>query len=280
MSPSAQSHAAKRCPADAQGLLELGPRPADLAREKVGRGPDTLTFRTRSGLRIDCPNQPGSRVPIYEIFAEDSYHFDWFLGSLTERPIQAMDIGGQIGTFSCRLAQVHPRATIATYEPSTTSAAFLRRNIEQNGFARRITVIEKALAATVGFAEFEDNDGGSGLNHLVFNGGGTETETETRSTTRVETTTFDAAVASAGAAIDLVKMDCEGGEYDLVYASSPANWASVQRLVIEYHPVPGQSWAELRTWLEGVGLSVQHEESMGAIGVAWMSRDALPPLSL
>ena len=275
MSPSAQSHAAKRILQTPKAFSNWVPVLVDLAREKVGRGPDTLTFHTRAGLRIDCPNQPGSRVPIYEIFAEDSYHFDWFLGSLAERPIQAMDIGGQIGTFSCRLAQVHPFATIATYEPSATSATFLRRNIEQNHFADRITVVEKALAANVGFAEFEDNDGGSGLNHLVYNGG----STETRSTTRVETTTFDEAVAAGGAALDLVKMDCEGGEYDLVYASSPANWASVQRLVIEYHPVPGQSWAELRTWLEGVGLSVQHEESVGPIGVAWMSRDPLPPLT-
>jgi len=62
-------------------------------------------------------------VPIYEIFAEDSDHFDWFLGSLTERPIQAIDIGGRIGMLSCRLAQVHPRVTIATYEPSSTSAS-------------------------------------------------------------------------------------------------------------------------------------------------------------
>ena len=135
MSPSAQSHAAKRILQTPKAFSNWVPVLADLAREKVGRGPDTLTFHTRAGLRIDCPNQPGSRVPIYEIFAEDSYHFDWFLGSLAERPIQAMDIGGQIGTFSCRLAQVHPFATIATYEPSATSATFLRRNIEQNGFA-------------------------------------------------------------------------------------------------------------------------------------------------
>ena len=45
-----------------------------------------------------------------------------------------------------------------------------------------------------------------------------------------------------------MKMDCEGGEYALVYASSPANWAAVQRVVMEYHPVPGESWDELRGW--------------------------------
>jgi FkbM family methyltransferase len=279
VSSNAQLHAARRVLQTPKAFSNWFPVLMDMAREKVGQGPDTLTFRTRNGLQIECPNQPGARVPIYEIFAEDCYHFDWFLGSLAQRPIQVIDIGGQLGTFSCRLAQVHPQATIVTFEPSSTSAAFLRRNVEQNHFADRITVVEKALAATVGFAEFEDNEGGSGLNHLVMNGGGTDTQ----STTRVETTTFDAAVASAAGTVELVKMDCEGGEYDLVYASSPANWAPVQRLVIEYHPVPGQSWTELRTWFEGVGLTVQHETdetSEGGVGVAWMSREPLPPLAV
>jgi FkbM family methyltransferase len=247
----------------------------DMASEKVGRGPDTLTFRTRTGLRIDAPNQPGSRVPIYEIFAEDCYHFDWFLGALAQRPIQVIDIGGQMGTFACRLAQINPGASIVSYEPSSTSASFLRRNLDQNHFADRVSVVQKALAGTIGFAEFEDNGGGSGQNHLVMNGGGPETQ----STTRVETTTFDAAIAALPASVDLVKMDCEGGEYDLVYASSPASWESVQRLVIENHRVPGQSWTELRAWLEGVGLSVQHEIVGTEVGVAWMSRDPLPPLT-
>jgi FkbM family methyltransferase len=244
-----------------------------MAMEKVGRGPDTLTFVARSGLSIACPNVPGARVPIYEIFAEDCYHFDWFLGPLAGRPLQVLDVGGQVGTFSCRLAQLQPAATISTYEPSPTTAGFLRQNIERNHFGDRITVVQAALAASVGTAEFDDNGAGSGENSLVTGARGTT------ATVTVETTTFDAAVAAAAAPLDLVKIDCEGGEYDLVAASSPESWASVQRLVIEYHPVPGHSWDELRTWFEGVGLSVQHEESGGGVGVVWLSRDPLPALT-
>jgi FkbM family methyltransferase len=207
----------------------------DMAREKVGQGPETLSFAARSGLRIDCPNQPGARVPIYEIFAEDCYHFDWFLGALDQQPMQVIDIGGQVGTFACRLAQVQPKATIASFEPSPTTADFLRRNVAQNHFGDRITVHEQALAATVGFAEFDDNEGGSGTNSLVATGGNTASgAATTRNIMRVETTTFDNAVVAIGAPLDLVKMDCEGGEYDMVYASAPENWASVQRLVLEY----------------------------------------------
>src|SRR4051794_32617803 len=66
----------------------------DMALGRAGRGPDSLTFRTRTGARIDTPNRPGARVPVYEIFADDSYRFEWFLGPLLHRPIRVFDIGG------------------------------------------------------------------------------------------------------------------------------------------------------------------------------------------
>jgi hypothetical protein len=54
----------------------------------------------------------------------------------------------------------------------------------------------------------------------------------------------------------------------------------VERLVIEYHKVPGHSWDELRTWFGSVGLSVQHTEPLGeGLGVVWLSREALTPFA-
>jgi FkbM family methyltransferase len=242
----------------------------DLALGRAHRGPDTLTFHTRSGVRIDCPNRPGARVPIYEIFAEDCYRFEWFLGPLAQRPIQVIDIGGHVGTFSCRLTQLNPQASVLAFEPSATTAAFLRRNVEQNGVADRVTVFEQALAATTGTATFDDNGAGSGLNGLVSAGHGTGTAT------KVATIAFDQAVAEAPAPVDVVKIDCEGGEFDLVLGSDPSSWASVQRVVIEHHPVPGHAWPELRDWFAGVGLIVQDEDAFGQHGCVWLSRDPLP----
>jgi hypothetical protein len=83
-------------------------------------------------------------------------------------------------------------------------------------------------------------------------------------------------VAALAAPPNVVKIDCEGAEYDLVSASTPENWEAVERLVIEYHPVAGHSWDELRGWFDAAGLSVQHEEELGEeLGVAWLSREPL-----
>lgn len=247
---------------------------ADMARGRLGGGPASLHFVTRAGPAIDCPNQPGARVPVYEIFAEDCYRLDWFLGALRDRPLQVVDIGGQVGTFACRLAAWHPKATVTSYEPSPATAAYLRANVAQNGLGDRVTVVQRAVSARTGTAAFEDNGGGSGTNGLVSAGHGTG-----GTVIEVETVPFHQVVASLATAPDVVKMDCEGGEYELVGGSSADDWASVQRLVLEHHQVPGRSWEELRRWFAAVGLHVQHHEQGPGVGTAWLSRDSLGPWS-
>jgi FkbM family methyltransferase len=242
---------------------------AGIARRPFGGGPADLTFRTRSGVTITCPNRPGARVPVYEIFAEDCYQLRPFLGSLLARPIQVIDIGGHVGTFSCRITHLHPQASVMAFEPSPTTAAYLRRNVAQNRVADRVDVHERALAAVSGSAVFSDNGAGSGLNGLR------SADHDTGVDTAVETISFDDVVAAAPAPVDVVKIDCEGGEYDLVLGSSPASWSSVQRVVIEYHPVAGHSWDELARFFAAVGLVVQQIGTLGGYGAVWLSREPL-----
>jgi len=240
---------------------------SEMVLERFGRGPQTLSFHTRSGLRIDCPNRPGARVPVYEIFAEDCYRLDWFLGALAGAPMHVLDIGGHVGTFACQLAQRQPQATIQCFEPSATTADYLRRNIAQNGFDSRISVAETAVAASTGFAMFDDNGAGSGLNGLVQDG------SAPAAATRVPTVAFDEVVAGAPSPVKLVKIDCEGGEYGLVFGSSPQSWSTVDRVVLEYHPHPDHAWVELRDWFAERDLRVVSDEPVSAQqGTAWLSR--------
>ncbi|HXX90689.1 MAG TPA: FkbM family methyltransferase [Acidimicrobiales bacterium] len=252
---------------------------AAMAGQRLGRGRDVLRFETRSGLVIDCPNRPGARVPVYEMFGEDCYRLRDFLGSLLYRPINVLDIGGHIGTFACRLAELHPWATIRSFEPSVTTAFFYQRNVAQNGFEGRASVDNRALAAhTGGYLVMEDNEAGSGENRVQVEGqrpGGT-----TGTFTKVECVSLDDAARSLPGPVDVVKIDCEGSEYELVYASSPVTWASVQRVVVEYHPVHGQSWAELHRFLVDLGFQVAREEPRSdTLGSVWLSREPLPALA-
>jgi FkbM family methyltransferase len=239
-----------------------------MVRERVGQGSDTLTFRTRSGLELTTPNAAGARLPAYEQFAEDNYRLEWFLGPLLDRPIHAVDGGAHVGTFACRLAELHPRATITCFEPSEQTARYLADNITRNGFGDRVTIERAALTGHRGWASFDDEGGASVMSRLVDNRAST-----VGSVTQVPTVGFDDVVAQSPSPIDFVKLDCEGGEYELTRRSSPESWSTVQRVVLEYHEVPGESWAELRAWFAGIGLHLVREESTRTnLGLAWLAR--------
>ncbi len=251
---------------------------AQMVGEKLHRGTDTLTFVTRSGVRLTTPNVPGARLPMYEQFADDTYELDWVLGPRDAGPVQILDVGAHVGAFATNAANARPDVRVECYEPSPSSAAYLRRNVAENGLDDRIQVHEAALAATAGTASLDDNSSGSVHNGLVqgderlVHG---DDSPETRHVIEVKTTTFDDAVATAPAPFTVVKMDCEGGEYQLVYASSEDNWSSVQRIVMEFHPVAGESWAQLRGWFEAIGFQVVREkldDEAPGLGSAWLER--------
>jgi FkbM family methyltransferase len=246
---------------------------SDMARGKLGGGPKTLTFTTRSGLTISCPNVPGARLPIYETFADDGYQVERLLAPLLDHPVTVVDIGAHIGTFSCRVAQLHPQANVFSFEPSPTTAEFCQLNAKQNGFADRVTVFERAVTDRTGMTLFmEDSASGSSQNYLLDGEG----DSATPKGTEVTSISFDDIVEKATAPVELVKIDCEGSEYDFVPASAPDSWANVQRIVMEYHPITGKSWPELRGWFEDLGFHVVRDDTeFEGLGTAWLSRDSL-----
>ncbi|MDT4891293.1 MAG: hypothetical protein QOE97_328 [Pseudonocardiales bacterium] len=243
---------------------------------RLGRQPGELDFVTRRGVRLSCPNVPGARLPMYEQYADDCYDIDWVLGNDRTSALQVLDVGAHVGAFATNLATANPQLRVECYEPSPESARYLRRNVEQNGLAARVRVHQAAMADKEGEALLDDNSAGSVHNGLVREDHrlvAGDDAPGSRATVRVATRTFDQAVADAPAPFDLVKMDCEGGEYALVYASTPSNWASVQRIVMEYHPVAGESWDELRGWFERLGfVVVRHKSEDPGLGTAWLAR--------
>lgn len=239
-------------------------------------GAESLSFRLRSGVSMVVPNVRGARLPVYEQFAEDCYDLDWLLNGL-DGVVQLLDIGAHVGSFSLNAANRSPRVRVECYEPSPTTAEFLRRNVERNGLSDRMRVHEAAVADTSGTAVLEDNAAGSAHNGLVQDGERLvergEDEGGHAVGVAVHTVTFDDAVAAAPEPVRVLKMDCEGGEYAFVRASRPESWKSIERIVLEYHPVVGETWEWLRGHLAELGLVVVRDEPIApGLGTAWLHR--------
>lgn len=241
-----------------------GPRVlADLGSALTPWPREELSFETREGLVVACPNHAGARVPVYEVFAEDTYRLDDLVVGLPARPV-VLDIGAQIGCFSLAVAARLPDATVHAYEASPSTAEWLDRNVRDNDLDDRVTAHAVAVSDHDGTLDLADNVHASALNGLTSPEGAMVT---------VPCRSFAGVVRDAGEQVDLVKLDTEGAEYAIVLGSEPSDWTTVETLVLEYHDVPGHSWAELAAFLSHAGLTeVAHEPAGPRQGTVWLRR--------
>ncbi len=240
----------------------------DIARQSVTGKPEELVFRVDKQSSITVPNRPGARVPVYEIFVEDEYRIDWFTSDLGDEPI-ALDIGAHVGCFSVAFARKHPHASVYSYEASPSTASYLQRNIADCGLDSRVHGNNLAVQGTAGTLELADNGAASGHNGVLH-------LTAESKKVSVRSVSMAEALQAGGRTADVVKIDTEGGEYDMVLGSEPSDWAGVRRVVLEYHDLPGHSWEELEEFFAKAGLTVVHREKfLPRLGMAWLSRDAI-----
>ncbi|NRQ49349.1 FkbM family methyltransferase [Aeromicrobium stalagmiti] len=227
-----------------------------------------MTFRTKTGLTMYAPNIAGARFPVYEINADDVYRMGDLLEGL--RPdLTAVDIGAHIGSFSTAVCAAVPGATVHAYEASPSTAAWLERNVAANDLGDRLVVHRRAVSDHAGALEFVDNGSASAHNGLTAPDG-------YGATVSVPCVTFADIHAATGGRIDLIKSDAEGAEYGVILTSDPAHWTTVQRVVMEYHPVDGYSFDDLVAFLGGVGLDLVRNEPADrpGLGNAWFARAA------
>lgn len=234
-------------------------------RRRFGRGGPNRVFelRTRSGIVLRSPNTAAYH-PIYEVAASDVYQLRRLRWSPPPRSV--LDIGAHVGTFTCVLAVDLPDATFTCVEPSASSQLWLERNLTVNGLNARVRVLGAALASSDGETLLFEQGEASSVSSTYPSVGARPTPTPTIS--------FATAVVQCERAPELVKMDCEGGEYEAILSSPDDCWASINHLFIEYHPVAGHGFAAIHTRLAGLGMvQVWHRPSAAAgLGIAYYTR--------
>lgn len=184
-------------------------------------------------------------------------------------PVQAgwtvVDIGAGIGEFS--LLAARDGASVVAFEPFPGSCALLRENVRRNGAGVR--VVERAIAGRSGTLALD-----VGLADPVYfrsramGGEGAQV---------IEVPALSLADAMAIGAvdrIDLLKLDCEGAEYDILGGAGPDVLARVDRVVLEYHEWDGHTHTELVEMLERAGFLVRvaPNRTYPGIGYLWADR--------
>jgi FkbM family methyltransferase len=171
------------------------------------------------------------RTALYDTIADVVGYDCYQLKKLEWQPHREhfiVDIGANVGVTALVLAQI-PGARVTCYEPDPENCALLRDNIERNGL-RNVTVRQAAVAGSNGKLQFQP--------HAESTGGflapaGTDSGANALT---VDAVTLDRVLeASPTGEIDLLKCDCEGGEYEILNCFTPELAARIRNLTIEVH---------------------------------------------
>jgi FkbM family methyltransferase len=141
-----------------------------------------------------------------------------------------MDIGAGLGDFSIHAACGHPQRAVAAFEPFAESHRLLQENLVLNGI-RNVQAFPLAVGARSGPMLLETATG-IAVQHSTAQAG----DTGPAEALRVEGITLAEALRVAGFdRCDLLKVDCEGGEYDIFQTATADVFDRIDRIVMEYH---------------------------------------------
>lgn len=187
-------------------------------------------------------NQKDSDAFIYE-FSEICIHDCYRLQQLRKRLPQVrsvVDIGANQGIFLVAARQTFPGAAIYAYEPNPHiygNLSFNAASLEAAAYMEAVTREDCTMELSFG-------------------------ETDLHTTARANPqgssrgTAFRKIVERAGGRIDILKLDCEGGEWDLF--EDTGTWQHIGGLSMEYHlwAKPGSTDKDIKAILERLGFEI------------------------
>jgi FkbM family methyltransferase len=217
------------------------------SKKKKGAG---FTFELSNGFRVSVPNQI---IPEFkESFFEEVY--------LKKLPSQLysvpkpviIDIGANVGFFSLLAWLKFPNARILAFEPIQRNFKLLQRNISGAPEAA-IQAHHAAVSDAVGEIVLRFNDQAITTSaSLLHNHSGNveESVTSTNLAAILEQHQLDK--------IDLLKLDCEGAEYGILYESPAELFDRVHCIAMETHPGhgPAENTQSMAEYLKKMGYSV------------------------
>lgn len=191
------------------------------------KGDETTVLHARDGLNITIRQNLWDARIVREIFVDKPYvrHV-----SLRPNPT-VVDVGGYIGDFCLYAVKYLDAERVIVYEPTAENFEILRRNVEDNGYGDRIVAVNEAVSDSgevVLNLQILDGEEVHVSSYLYGNGIQRKVPAVTLS---------ELLVTHALDTIDLLKVDCEGGEYDILPEVPGEVLDRIENIVFEYHRV-------------------------------------------
>lgn len=221
--------------------------------------PDDRLVEMRDGTRIHLSGHPHDVITLFVTLVREDYGRFPPGGTV-------VDIGANLGAFALLAARLGAR-TVLAYEPNGAAFRCLQRNVEVNGLSASVRPRQVAVAAVAG-QKVRFPVAPSMYNRVAMENESGEFET-------VGTTSLAEILArDATQGIDLLKVDCEGAEYDILFGAAPSDLRRVREIRMEYHK--GRE-SELMDYLRNAGFAITlFRPDSASTGNLWARRIADP----
>jgi FkbM family methyltransferase len=137
-----------------------------------------------------------------------------------------IDIGGHVGLFALYASMMSPNGRIISIEPYSQNFSLLKENVIKNNL-NNIIPVNKAITNSNKNIELfiDDNDDSA---HSIYNNG--------KNSIQIESTTLEAIMnENQILECDMLKIDCEGAEFDIIESLSNKELSKIRKIALEYH---------------------------------------------
>jgi FkbM family methyltransferase len=200
-----------------------------------------LKFKTRGAMDI---------WSIKETFLDQFYEK---FGTSIGDGWTVFDIGGGIGDFTIYVAAKHPTNVVYTFEPTPESFSLLKENLHSNNI-KNVKVYPKAVWAQNEDLVLNTSQG----EPAQYSSQPVESSSLSKENLIVRGISLQEAFDLTGLAnCNLLKLDCEGAEYNILLNTPDKILNRIERIVLEYHEnCNGYTHKDLVIFLKSKGFAV------------------------
>ena len=180
--------------------------------------------------RFTRKNCIGEKETISESFDQLVYRPPWFP---LDKIKTIVDVGAFIGSFTLWAKEQWPNAIIHSYEPDPESFEILSKNVKLVNSDKKISLYNLGVWGTEKNHKLKRFRKTPGNNTLVYDERPFTEDIAEKLV--IKTRKIKYVINEIGGKIDLLKLDCEGSEYDILYSLSKLDLKKIRFIVLEYH---------------------------------------------
>jgi len=179
---------------------------------------------------------------------------------IINKPPVIIDIGAHIGVSSVIFKKMFPNSRIFAYEPCNDTFSLLKRNVEENGLD--IKIFNNAVSGKEGSRELFLGNQSHFVGYSIVTDSINPSQIPEGGSQKTEAITLqDILKDNDLEEINILKMDCEGAEYEIIYKTPKKILSNIDNIIMEFHEFSTNKdrFVKLQEYLQANGFIMQYK---------------------